>query len=512
MLTEDKSSGLCEKWNPILEGIEDSYVRETTAVLLENQARAIMTEYSKENLTEATTSVGSLGSFQKFAFPLVRRVFPELIANKIAGVQPMQGPVSQIFYLGYSRDVNGRTVENVYSKYNMTYAGRDAGPNASLGVCAIDAAGGSVFSGHMLSSTALTTHASATAGGKIAAWPDAQKTFAADVSSAEALTGNAIPEISMHIENQAVVARTRKFRALWTLEASQDLRAYHNLDMERELTDLLGKEVSLEIDRELIEDIRNIAYDRTNVGGFNRDMLNMKGGNVFSDDGTGAFNPGRWSYDLPGNAASDNAYAGTGQLGADPKTDRRAGAQSNIFVVDFGSSALNLTPRHLGEVYSNLVATLQFASQDIYKTTYRAAGNFVVTSPMVAAMLYSAAKLEGGMPNEEIGKMGQNITYKGKFLNQFDVYIDPLYPEDELLVGYKGGSPMDAGYMYCPYIPLQMLPTITDPDTFQPRKGLITRYGKAAITPEARFYRIIRIIGGVSNFMERPFGRLRTTA
>ena len=163
-------------------------------------------------------------------------------------------------------------------------------------------------------------------------------------------------------------------------------------------------------------------------------------------------------------------------------------------------------------MYSNLVATLQFASQDIYKTTYRAAGNFVVTSPMVAAMLYSAAKLEGGMPNEEIGKMGQNITYKGKFLNQFDVYIDPLYPEDELLVGYKGGSPMDAGYMYCPYIPLQMLPTITDPDTFQPRKGLITRYGKAAITPEARFYRIIRIIGGVSNFMERPFGRLRTTA
>ena len=91
MLNKDTSRTLTDKWNPILEGIEDSSTRESTAVLLENQARAIMNDMTKDgnSLTEST-GVGSLGTFQKFAFPLIRRVFPELIANKICGVQPMQ--------------------------------------------------------------------------------------------------------------------------------------------------------------------------------------------------------------------------------------------------------------------------------------------------------------------------------------------------------------------------------------------------------------------------------------
>ena len=80
-------------------------------------------------------------------------------------------------------------------------------------------------------------------------------------------------------------------------------------------------------------------------------------------------------------------------------------------------------------------------------------------------------------------------------MGRYDLYVDPLYPEDEIMMGYKGSSPMDAGYVYAPYIPLQGLPKVVDPATFQPRKGLITRYGKAAITPEARFYRIIRFSG-----------------
>ena len=79
-----------------------------------------------------------------------------------------------------------------------------------------------------------------------------------------------------------------------------------------------------------------------------------------------------------------------------------------------------------------------------------------------------------------------------------------MYPEDEIMIGYKGAGPMDAGYVYCPYIPLQQLPTITDPQTFQPRKGILTRYGKAAVTPASRFYRIIRIVGFTANFMFQP--------
>ena len=272
------------------------------------------------------------------------------------------------------------------------------------------------------------------------------------------------------------------------------------------MTDLLGKEVALEIDREIIEDIRNLAYDwGTNSAAWGyRSALEQGNANNFGSDGVN-FTPGSFSYQLEnrsfGNLADgwDSTYDA---LGANP-----AGSLQNVFLVDFGTSALGLAPRHVGEVYANLLAAIQFASQDIYKSTLRGAANWIVTSPFIAAILYSASKLEGGAPKEELGTLGANITYKGKFMGQFDVYVDPLYPDDEIMLGYKGSSPMDAGYCYCPYIPLQMLPTITDPETFQPRKGLLTRYGKVGIGPESRFYRIIRIIGANSNYLLTPFAK-----
>ena len=76
-------------------------------------------------------------------------------------------------------------------------------------------------------------------------------------------------------------------------------------------------------------------------------------------------------------------------------------------------------------------------------------------------------------------------------------------------MGYKGSNAMDAGFVYAPYIPLQQLPTITDPDNFQPRKGILTRYGKAAITPAHRFYRIIRVVGPNANWLLSPFARVQ---
>ena len=114
---------LAEKWAPVLEGIEDEYTRRATAQLLENQAKAIIGERLDEESNSAfTTTVGRLGTFQKFAFPLVRRVYPELIFNKLGGVQPMNGPVSQIFYLGHGRGAGtDANVTKIYSKYHLTY-------------------------------------------------------------------------------------------------------------------------------------------------------------------------------------------------------------------------------------------------------------------------------------------------------------------------------------------------------------------------------------------------------
>jgi len=263
---------------------------------------------------------------------------------------------------------------------------------------------------------------------------------------------------------------------------------------------MLGKELRLEIDRELIEDVRMLAYDLKAdaypIGGWNRNMLDQGNSNDFGDDGTG-FTPAQYLYDYTNN-----------KLGKGPVS----GTLANVFVIDFSSSALPFAPQHVGHVYSNLLATLNLASQDIYTSTQRGPGNWILTSPLMASLLESAAKLEGGLPSDmgPTTNQGNKILYKGKFAGKYDLYVDPLYPQDEIMMGYKGSGPMDAGYVYCPYIPLQQLPTIYDPETFQPRKGILTRYGKLAIEPASRFYRIIRVVGPTANYLFTPFDRIGT--
>jgi hypothetical protein len=128
----------------------------------------------------------------------------------------------------------------------------------------------------------------------------------------------------------------------------------------------------------------------------------------------------------------------------------------------------------------------------------------------MAAMLESAAKLEGGLArNDGPTNIGNtSIEFKGKFAGRYDLFVDPMFPTDEIMMGYKGSGPMDSGFIYCPYIPLQQLPTITDPESFQPRKGILTRYGKVAIQPASRFFRIIRVVGATGNHLLRPAARM----
>lgn len=514
---------LVKRWAPVLEGVENPYTRRVTAQLLENQAKVIMHERAKR-LDEAavgtgTTTVGDLSTFQKFAFPLVRRVFPELIFNKIGGmVQPMGGPVSQVFYLGSSRG-HGETMQTLYSKYNLTYRGQVANyigsfsGNGTVGDGTFHSTEGDgsgldwteAANGFDVSNVlrAQDGSPSSTFGGGIASWPDPNTTLGWSVSAGERLTGTGIPEMSFHIQNQTVTARTRKMRALWTIEAAQDLKAYHSLDLERELTDLLSKELQLEIDRELIEDIRMIAYGFNGNGstgglaGWQPGTLDNATGNSMPNtygkdpSGNSGFTPGAYQYDFHTGLQNDANTSG-----------------SNVFVIDLNDIMIgtnNFAPQHAGHVYSNLLAVLNFASQDIYRTTFRGPGTVLVTSPLIASMLESAAKLEGGLPQE--AGPSNTIEYRGRFAGKYELIVDPMFPQDEILMCYKGSGPMDGGFCYCPYIPLQQIPTITDPESFQPRKGILTRYGKLAITPASRFYRIIRIVGADSNFLLKPFAK-----
>ena len=500
------SDDLVQKWGPALDGIENDYTKRVTAQLLENQLKSCQQESIDEAAVDTgTTTVGSLGTFQKFAFPLVRRVYPELIANQLVSVQPMSGPVSQVFYLGAAR-VYGDTRETIYSKYNLTYRGLTTGkvkPFQTGDGTTVDVDGEDTPTSQEFGTSALTEDfedgnnmASA-----IAEWPEGAYAQGWSVSAGESLAGTAIPEVTLQIEQQPVIARTKKMRALWTLEASQDLRAYHNLDLERELTDLLGKEIRLEVDRELIENLRGLAYDATGTTGnlFKETYLDQASNQTTAGNFT---SPGTATDSTFGDFLFENREGVPSDL---TLPTSNAGNNKNVILVDFESSALNFAPRHVGDVYANLLGAINFASQDIFKTTQRGAGNWLLCSPVVATILETAAKLTGGIEAADgPTNFGPGtIQFRGKFMGRYDLFVDPLYPEGEILVGYKGGNPMDGGFVYSPYIPFQALPTVTDPESFQPRKGILTRYGKAAVAPASRFYRVIRLVGSSSLF--NPF-------
>jgi len=541
MTAIDRNS-LVKRWEPLLEGIGDDHIAYQTARLLENQAKEFTkSRMDEESLSVNATTTGKIGTFQKWAFPLIRRMYPELMFNKIGATQAMDGPVSQIFYMGNSRHHNGVT-QLMYSKFNITprnlvASGIGSFDGSNLGKGPESAAALQRWLQQNESASALTydqitTSAydmsnvlgynngspSTTMGGKLASFPSGTSILGYSVSAAERLRGDLIPEISMHIQKQTVQARERKMRAVWTLEAAQDLKAYHNLDMEAELTDLLSKEMNLEIDRELIEDIRMIAYGpgvfgtdgdngwylRSLYGGPADDFPDI-GGTGTTGNG-GAFVAGAYQYDFD---AALTAEEGAFEDGGSQGISRR---YSNIYVMDLGrfvQSTTTFAPQHLGHMYSNVLALINFASTDIYITTLRVPGNVLVTSPVISLLLESAAKLEGGLPSDAgpTTNTGTQIQYKGKFAGKYDLIVDPMFPEDEIIVGYKGSSPMDAGFFYCPYVPLQPLDTVVDPETFQPRKGILTRYGKVAVQPASRFYRVIRLIGTGADFITKEIFR-----
>jgi hypothetical protein len=363
---------LIKRWEPLLEGIGDDHIAYQTARLFENQAK----EFTKQNLNEESlspgaTTTGKIGTFQKFAFPLIRRTYPELMFNKIGATQTMDGPVSQIFYMGNSR-AYGSNEQVMYSKFNITpqnlvatkigsYSGDLQGVtfDPAKGTSGLEA--GDFDLSNVLNNT--NGSPSTTMGGKLASWPDANSILGYSVSGGERLSGTEIPEVNLHIQKQTVQARERKMRALWTLEAAQDLKAYHNLDMEAELTDLLSKEMNLEIDRELIEDIRMIAYGAGALGddpfggwylqslyqggadNFNRD-IKANTGNANGVAG-GTFVAGAYEYDFSQELQNEERYDASGGIGR---------KYSNIYVMDLNRFARNqnaFAPQTLGHIYSD---------------------------------------------------------------------------------------------------------------------------------------------------------------
>ena len=430
---------LVEKWSPLLKDLTTDEQVKSTATMLENQeiylnrlfgvkAPSLLTEgdYSVSapvnvgigGNTAGDSEIGAntgtpagLARYKKIAIPMVRRIFPELLANQLVGVQPMSGPVGIAYALRFR-------ASNAFGQY---------AEGTELGYNTID-----------------ETYTSATTAGAGYELSEGEKlnqpAGALGSTGYDLSTGaNSMREIGLTIEQKEVIARTRKLKARWSIEAEQDLSAMHNLDFEEEIMDAMAYEIAAEIDRELVGRIINAAK----AGG----TLTWNYGAVGTPSVTGA--DGRWEQ----------------------------------------------------EKFRTLYTVIINAAEEIARSTRMGSGNYVIVSPKVAVAMQALPDFSPAPVTADVSALKTGVSLIGTLGNGMKVFRDTFaYSSpansgrgDFAVVGYKGGRESETGIVYCPYIPV-MFSKAAGEESFSPRAGVMTRYGICDhLFGSQNFYRYIAI-------------------
>ena len=569
-----EGEAILNKWEKtgLLEGLEGDFDRNQMAVLLENQAKELLRESN-------TMAGGDVEGFAAVAFPIVRRVFGGLLAQKLVSVQPMSLPSGLIFFMDFVKqgqaggadasfrdEIEGQedAKEAVPSAINPSvYGGQKVGSellggvelnpdargarptpqfqdlvqgfSAAKAVVEVDShadhlaakliaalddtdaakidfdadilaatdrsvevvdvttegTAGQLAEGAIRSAVLLDTDGKpvpgqarrltklvsidrstgvavirftivADAGGGPAAHAslvdnDCKVEIAISDNLTEGtglgaivgttaweLEGKAeLPEIAIKVDSAAITAMTRKLKASWTPELAQDLNAYHNLDAEVELTGILSEQIALEIDQEILADL---------IAGASASKL-------------------YWSR-RPGLFVNRTNGADATSLASPP---------------DFTGS--------VSEWYETLVETINDVSADIHRKTLRGGANFLVCGPEVANILEFTSGFRASVTHDDAtGSVG--AVQVGSINKKWDLHVDPYFPRNVILVGRKGGSFLESGFVYAPYVPLQVTPTIFDADDFTPRKAVMTRYGKKMVRPDMYGLVVVRDLEG----------------
>jgi len=256
-----------------------------------------------------------------------------------------------------------------------------------------------------------------------------------------------IPEVDIRIESTSVTATTRKLRARWSPEMAQDLTAFYSIDIEVELTNILSEMITLEIDREILNDL----------------LTQAGAANLY------------WSR-APGKIV--NKVTGAEAL-----------QSSNL-------SAGPMAFTNVQEWYQTLIETISDVANTIYKKTLRGSANFLVTSPDVCTILEHLVTYKPAYRLDSDGQVRDSMTVGaeavGTLNNRYTVYKDPYFPANKILVGLKGNTFLESGYIYAPYVPLILTPVIYAQEDFTPRKGVMTRYGKRMVRND--FYGTVTVL------------------
>ena len=415
------TENLEKKWSPVLDHdgltkIKDPYRRAVTAVILENQEKAMAEDAHTLNEAAPTNSGGglgtgtSVGSYDPILISLVRRALPNLIAYDVCGVQPMTGPTGLIFamrsrFTAMGGQGQGTTNEALFFEANSAFSSQNSGAGLA-----------GTISGNAANTNPVLDLADSAVYGTGKGMTTAQ---------AEALgdgAGNHFAEMAFAIDKVTVTARSRALKAEYTTELAQDLKAIHGLDAETELANILSTEILAEINREVIRTIYRSAtvgaqYGVTTAGTFDLDTDSN----------------GRWSVEK---------FKGL------------------IFHIEREANAIaKATRRGKGNIL--------IVSSD------------VASAMAMAGVLDYTPALSAELTVDDTGNTFVGMLHK-RIKVYIDPYFGGSANGDELVtVGFRGQSAFDAGLFYCPYVPLQMVRAIGQ-DTFQPKIGFKTRYGMVA--------------------------------
>jgi hypothetical protein len=535
---QSDAARLASKWEKtgLLEGMSKEVDKNNMSLILENQAKQLVVEQSSVGGGSGygNFSVGNGAEWAGIALPLVRKVFGQIAAKEFVSVQPMNLPSGLVFYLDFQYGGANNAAKTPFALNGSLYGTQNANNfgtatsnlNETFGAGGLYGAGKFTYSTNQFSSSYVTmTNAAATSAsinfdsrldpanlavitlaGVAAALPgfdtEAVRGFVPATSSglitldevypafttynatADTLSfvvatdaalndgdewtvfynkatamspynvgdfeaGNdyavpnaantaeiAIPEINIQMKSEAIVAKTKKLKAVWTPEFAQDLNAYQALDAEAEVTNIMSEYISLEIDLEILDMLIEDAAAGTEYwSAINNEEYN---GTTFAANASGFYNTqGGW--------------------------------------------------------FQTLGTKMQKLSNRIHQLTLRGGANFMVISPAVATILESIPGFAATSDGDVTKNYAFGVQKAGNLNNRYDVYKNPYMNENLILMGYRGSQFLESGAVFAPYIPLIMTPLIYDPETFTPRKGLLTRYAKKMIRPE--FYGKIYVNG-----------------
>jgi hypothetical protein len=513
---QSDAARLAGKWERtgLLEGINTETEKNNMSMILENQAKQLVVESSLSGggTSGGTFTVGTGEQWAGVALPMVRKVFGQIAAQEFVSVQPMNLPSGLVFFLDFQygtvkspfnangigaghydsgsmygvTEGAGAPEEGLYGAGRFGYSINNtasvftaavvtasfaqvnfdsnfsasaaagaykavtvdmANTNADLkAVRAFAITSGSLINVNPAFTTVSGTEVTfiTTGGSEASAYANFPVTFSLaplDNERGDFEDGNttlnpgngtiSIPEVNVKLKSESIVAKTRKLKAVWTPEFAQDLNAYQSLDAEAELTSIMSEYISLEIDLEILDML----------------MTSVPAGSVeyWSAENNQAINAGSTAF----SSLTSGFYNTQGQW------------------------------------FQTLGTKVQKLSNRIHQLTLRGGANFMVCSPTVATVLESipgyAADSSGDAAQ---AKYAFGVQKVGQLNGRYQVYKNPYMTENQILMGFRGTQFLETGAVFAPYIPLIMTPLVYDPDTFTPRKGLLTRYAKKMIRPE----------------------------